>query len=782
MLRLSFWASGASRSFVLAALAVAAFLIAGAPAVQSQTLYGVTGDGASTSETLFIIDQTTGAPTFFMTLGNGSDGEVIAFNPNDGMMYHASGNSIAIFESINLSTQVITPISGSLGTGEIFGLVFDPMTGDFIGSDIASNLIRITTAGAVTVIGNIGTDVRGLALANCRLFATNPFANTDDPMNPFSNGFFELDPTTGAIINDLTLTSSLGTVTGANSVVAHPTTGQLFAILKVSGVSGRVLATVDPDTGATTTIGNMGDNFSSISFTGTPTAAYSNCSSGLDCQGNPPLVSDLNLTASTLNKVSATQGVTASMTRLSDALGSISPASQDSKRGNGSSGLLPAPTTSSDFASAMAALDSDGNGSADVLAVASRKTQHVWLLQLDASGEVTAVSRFGGTTGEGGFPVSAQGGLIAGDGFGTSLAWVANGGGMAELAIGAPGEDGITANSNRGGVWFVEINLANAFDGNVLTLPVSSVVGLIDGDLAIDAFTGNGPLNNVGFGSSLAAIDVDNDNLADWLAIGAANRVNALGHQAGGVWLLDRASLAAYRFSAPDEGVYASTQSRFGDSAAWLGDADGDGTFELAVGAPHHRGVLGGQVQAGVVHVFSCDLPVALSGRGPLPQPSLTHNITFGGSTGLNGIPAGALGQADFFGQSLASLGDSDGDSHVELAVGAPGDDDGGSNQGAVWVVSVDPCDSGVSMIQRKVSEPSTTFSDDLGAGLDSTDYFGWSVAPLGTMMGVDSSRGPVGGGPQGLAAGSLYDDDGGTNRGAFWVLCLAGGGGPGTK
>jgi hypothetical protein len=463
--------------------------------------------------------------------------------------------------------------------------------------------------------------------------------------------------------------------------------------------------------------------------------------SGPDCQ-NPPLVSDLDLTATTLNKVSATQGV--------------------SPMG----GLLPAPATSSDFPSAMAALNIDGQGGADVLAVASRKTQHVWLLQLDASGNVTAMSRFGGTTGEGGFPVSAQGGLIAGDGFGTSLAWLGSGEGMAELAVGAPGEDGLTANSNRGGVWFLEINLANAFDGDAMTDPVSSVIALLDGDAAVDGFTSNGPMNNVGFGSSLAALDVEPDGVVDWLAIGAANRVNAMEHQAGGVWLFDLANTLSFRFAAPDEGTYAATQSRFGDSAAWLGDMDGDGTFELAVGAPHHRGALGGQTQAGVIHIRSFDL----SGAQPAAVPGT--NVTIGGSTGLNGIPAGALGQADFFGQSLAFLGDADGDFHVELAAGAPGDDDGGSNQGAVWVLSIDPCDRSASMVQAKVSEattvfsPATVFADDLGAGLDSTDYFGWSLAPLGDL-----------GGGLGLAAGSLYDDDGGSNRGAFWVLGLMGGG-----
>lgn len=64
-------------------------------------LYGVTGDGqgwqaeseeeASLAESLFTIDLTNGTTTFVQHLGNGSDGENIAYNPDDGLIYHVSG-------------------------------------------------------------------------------------------------------------------------------------------------------------------------------------------------------------------------------------------------------------------------------------------------------------------------------------------------------------------------------------------------------------------------------------------------------------------------------------------------------------------------------------------------------------------------------------------------------------------------------------------------------------------------------------------------------------------
>ncbi len=83
---------------------------------------------------------------------------------------------------------------------------------------------------------------------------------------------------------------------------------------------------------------------------------------------------------------------------------------------------------------------------------------------------------------------------------------------------------------------------------------------------------------------------------------------------------------------------------------------------------------------------------LVLSAGSAQAQPGtvLSHqkiSDTAGGFTGI-------LGNGDNFG-TVASLGDLDGDGVGDLAVGAIGDDDGGSNRGAVWVLSLDgvPCD-----------------------------------------------------------------------------------------
>ncbi len=60
---------------------------------------------------------------------------------------------------------------------------------------------------------------------------------------------------------------------------------------------------------------------------------------------------------------------------------------------------------------------------------------------------------------------------------------------------------------------------------------------------------------------------------------------------------------------------------------------------------------------------------------------------TQGGFTGI-------LDNTDWFGKSVASLGDLDGDGVGDLVVGARNDDDGGFDRGAVWVLFLDgpPC------------------------------------------------------------------------------------------
>jgi hypothetical protein len=68
------------------------------------TLYGVTGDGATTPETLYTIDKATAATTLVIALGNGLDGESIAAVPAQlsGTLTVAAVDGVATFPALQI--------------------------------------------------------------------------------------------------------------------------------------------------------------------------------------------------------------------------------------------------------------------------------------------------------------------------------------------------------------------------------------------------------------------------------------------------------------------------------------------------------------------------------------------------------------------------------------------------------------------------------------------------------------------------------------------------------
>lgn len=135
------------------------------------TLYAVTGDGASTSETLYTVNQSTGAMTFVQSLGNGSDGEVIAYCPDNGKMYHWSGWESSLssltFESIDLNTNAVTNIgmTGTVSPTSIRAAAYVGQ-GYFLLSHHASGTMALCDTSGVVVASSYSTSisVKGMAI------------------------------------------------------------------------------------------------------------------------------------------------------------------------------------------------------------------------------------------------------------------------------------------------------------------------------------------------------------------------------------------------------------------------------------------------------------------------------------------------------------------------------------------------------------------------------------------------------------------------------------------
>jgi hypothetical protein len=208
-------------------------------------------------------DTISAAPISFpggMPLGNGDDGETIAFNPEDGLLYHASGlgsqNVSEIFESIDFDARTVTGITLS-GDDYDEATALTHWTGDlFLLADLNEKLYSVTTSGVVSLIGTLDRNAKGLAFVDETLYSVS---RDDDLLRT-------IDPTNGSTLSSVTITLSGKTIFGANGLATDPGTGVLWAILKISGQSGRQLVTIDPDTGVATSVGNTGDRFAGLAF------------------------------------------------------------------------------------------------------------------------------------------------------------------------------------------------------------------------------------------------------------------------------------------------------------------------------------------------------------------------------------------------------------------------------------------------------------------------------------------------------------------------------------
>ena len=98
-----------------------------------------------------------------------NDGEAITINPSNGLMYHWSGLSSQIMESINLTTNEVAniPMSGA-SHGEILSATWDAANARFLVAN-SSQLFTATTTGVFAGLPPIGVSINQRA----RLFWWN---------------------------------------------------------------------------------------------------------------------------------------------------------------------------------------------------------------------------------------------------------------------------------------------------------------------------------------------------------------------------------------------------------------------------------------------------------------------------------------------------------------------------------------------------------------------------------------------------------------------------------
>ena len=384
------------------------------------------------------------------------------------------------------------------------------------------------------------------------------------------------------------------------------------------------------------------------------------------------------------------------------------------------------------WGSAMCSIGDLNNDGVDDIAVGSSRDDDggtdrgaIWVLFMNNNGTVNSHQKISDLAG------NFIGTLDDNDHFGGSITNLGdlNNDGVTDLAVGAYDDD--DGGNNRGAVWILFMNNNGTVNSHQ---KISDLQGGFTGVLD-DADQ---------FGEGVGAIgDLNNDGNED-LLVGAHNDDDG-GPGRGALWVLflnANGTVSSHQKISDTQGSFTgllANNDRFGTSVAAIGDINGDNIPDLATGAKFDDN---GAPDAGAIWVLFMNTNGTVAGQRKI-------SATQGGFSGT-------LSLNDHFGFHVDGLGDLNGDGVNDILVGARNDDDGGVDRGASWILYMNS--NGTVIDSRKISDTQGNFT----GGLDNSDKFGTAVASIGDLDGN---------GFLDYAVGANLDDDGGTDRGAVWIV-----------
>lgn len=354
-----------------------------------------------------------------------------------------------------------------------------------------------------------------------------------------------------------------------------------------------------------------------------------------------------------------------------------------------------------------------------------------WIALMQRDGSFKQVQRISDT--EGGF----TGLLNDNDNFArASSLGDLNGDGTMDLWVSVRGSD--TTGTNQGAAFVLFMNPDLTVASHVL---IAEGYGGFTGDLD----------DNDRFGRGQAIGDLDGDGITEVAAFTEWDDDGGL--DKGAVWILFMnadGTVRSHQKISDTEGGFTggvSLHGKFAWTVAPLGDLDGDGILDIAVGEAW--GDAAG-LDKGIVWIMF------LRSDG-----TVRDHVRI--TSGQNGFPS-VLNVADHFGGSLTNLGDIDGDGVIDLLVGTEGIDDDYSGwndrTGGVYILFLNT--NGTVKASQRISKT----SGGLGVPLQTRDIFGSYVSGIGDLDGD---------GKMDVAVEAAWDDDGGTDIGAVYLLNLEG-------
>jgi len=231
---------------------------------------------------------------------------------------------------------------------------------------------------------------------------------------------------------------------------------------------------------------------------------------------------------------------------------------------------------------------------------------------------------------------------------------------------------------NSDGVEDIAVGGSSTGTGGVFYIHYMNTDASMDSTVTISGATTNGPTGisaNESYGASVANIgDLNDDGVID-IAVGAPNEDDG-GSNNGSIFIhymntngtID-STVEINKLTANGPSALGNSSSNYGSAIAGIGDLNNDGVEDIAVGADYQAAGSPGDLGLVFIHFMNTD-------------GTIDSTVTIGNGT-ANGP---TLADDDRYGIVVTALGDYDGDSVEDIAVGASRNDTDGANAGIAFI------------------------------------------------------------------------------------------------